>query len=193
MIAFWRWVITASLVLMTLVGTSGCGGSSAGTGSKTYAGTIESRDGAPQPGVVVTIFETGQQVMTNELGQFVFEAVELQGDLTLIFSGPLVDDQLLLQGSDEGGDVTIDVVVNEETGDIEETIVTIQPKPSEEESSSSESSSAASSGSISSGSSVSTSSSESDDSSVSSVESSSDSSIDTSASSASSDSSVAVD
>lgn len=111
-------------LLLLLFSCFGCGGGSVGTGTgpgtKTFAGTLKTTDMRPLAGATVRIIITGEQTVSDELGQF---------SLSSSVSGTAVDFELVADSvsatfsvkniSADTTTVTMDVVVDEATQSVE--------------------------------------------------------------------------
>ena len=103
-----------TLALLVSVLLLGCGGGTTGTGStgaSDFRGRIALDNGTPLSGVEVTVSETGESAITDENGNFQFEATFTGAEVNLFLETSGLQGTLNLGEIPDNSIVEVDIVV----------------------------------------------------------------------------------
>lgn len=110
-----KWmIIPAALIMVMALG--GCGGGTEGTGTRSYQGNIRSIDQQPLADVKVTIAETGDSSITDELGNFTVLSEPTNNTVTFVLEAEDFSTSVAVTDiPDTSTRLTVNIEVNTET------------------------------------------------------------------------------
>jgi hypothetical protein len=120
------------LTLLLLLGISGCGGGSAGTGtgdtSFRVQGVVVGRDGKPVETALVTIIETGDNDLTDSSGEFLITSTASESQLTLEISKQSRTATTKITAPGEHGTISINIKFDDVREIVETNELSVQSK-----------------------------------------------------------------
>ena len=99
-----RWPVNRVLfsILVCFFALTGCGGGSAGTGTREFSGVLATRSNQPLAGALVTVVPTGDSALTGVDGSFSILTGPISGDVSIFIEYSGIQTTVVVPGISEG-------------------------------------------------------------------------------------------